>query len=354
LSRWRWLILYVIYKISLFDNFSKEATDMKTLSTWSGKTTFEYQGSIKDGATIIFGNKRSKIKVTKDKFIDLLKNFSNQTINVGTSKTDPPEGSLGAWLKENVTKIAIASYVAPILIEEEYAERGVAPNIKLINKQSNGEISSDPEMTLKELIGKLQGIVSKGGLTSEAISNAKVALKNLGYSYDDDSFPTLKNTNSFQDNSRVTPMNLAEALLWKLGKWKSYKKFTQHFTDDSSKPTKTDVVFFAFAKHLKDPKNPIYDQHAIRAIWAICGNLDGEEKNKCKNLLMTAKGTWKQTGSGKHTVDCYNIFMKHIDEIVKAGASKKEIDLLLMPLGQALKDNSKDYKEFSELCSWVK
>ena len=42
---------------------------------------------------------------------------------MGTSRTEPPEDSIGAWLLMNVTPVAIASYVGPILVLEGYARR---------------------------------------------------------------------------------------------------------------------------------------------------------------------------------------------------------------------------------------
>jgi hypothetical protein len=42
---------------------------------------------------------------------------------MGTSRDNPPTGSVGAWLQENVTKTAIASYVGPILLSEGLASR---------------------------------------------------------------------------------------------------------------------------------------------------------------------------------------------------------------------------------------
>ena len=213
----------------------------------------------------------------------------------------------------------------------------------------------DNNTALKNLIRSLQESVNKEGMTKDFILEATKTLQQIDskYSYNHDTFPALENTNLFEDESNDSPSNLAEALLWKLGKWKSYKNFAQQYADDSSKPNKTNVVFYAFARHLKDSENPIYDQHAIRAIWAICGNMfNKEEKEKCEELLLDKKGKWKQTGSGKHAIECYSIFLDHINEISKVGASKREIDLLLMPLGQALKLHSKNYKEFSDMCNF--
>ena len=205
---------------------------------------------------------------------------------------------------------------------------------------------------LRILIMTLRDYIKNGGMTSEVVSKATQELKVIGHVYDHNIFPRLSNTESFLDESEDSPRNLAEALLWKLGKWKSYKKFAQYYVDDVSKPSNTDVVFFAFARHLKDKNNPIYDQHAIRAMWAISDKLNSDEKNKCKKLLIDKKGKWKATGTGGSATDCYRIFLNHIDDMVKGGASKRENDLLLMPLGQALKEYSENYDEFCQLCGW--
>jgi len=134
--------------------------------------------------------------------------------------------------------------------------------------------------TLKELIASLQKIIMGNGIDKGSIENLIKALSDMGFQYDDKKFPALKGTENFIDTSGETPTNLAEALLWKLGKWQSYKEFAANYTNDDSEPTKQNVVFFAFAKHLKDKEYPIYDQHAIRALWAICGKLTATERKK--------------------------------------------------------------------------
>ncbi|MDT8386767.1 MAG: hypothetical protein RQ736_04595 [Thiogranum sp.] len=75
---------------------------------------------------------------------------------------------------------------------------------------------------------------------------------------------------------------IAEALLWKMGKWNIYKDFVNNYNSSDSLAKKTDVVFAAFAKHLRDSANPVYDQHALRAMWAINANLVSQEKEQCK------------------------------------------------------------------------
>ncbi len=208
---------------------------------------------------------------------------------------------------------------------------------------------------LKDLITRLQKHIKNKSMGDKEIDEETKKLSEIGYKYDDRRFPELVNTEKFTNTSKDTPANLAESLLWKLGKWQSYKSFAAKFENVQSKPTKTDVVFFAFAKHLKDKSNPIYDQHAIRALWAICSTLSLDEKKKCRSLLFDGKDRWKKSGSGGETISCYRLFVKHIEELVRdsGGSLKKgEIDRLLMPLGQAIKKNTNTHDDFLQLCGW--
>ncbi len=47
--------------------------------------------------------------------------LSGKVDKMGTSRTTLPRGNVGDWLQGNVTKIAMASYVGPILMNEDYA-----------------------------------------------------------------------------------------------------------------------------------------------------------------------------------------------------------------------------------------
>jgi hypothetical protein len=95
---------------------------MPKLPTWDERSSFTYEGLVKKGTTIFYGQS-GRQKVSPDAYRDLLKTFSGQLVNIGTSRDNPPPGSVGAWLKANVTKTAIASYVGRILIKEGYAEK---------------------------------------------------------------------------------------------------------------------------------------------------------------------------------------------------------------------------------------
>jgi hypothetical protein len=93
-------------------------------ATWGGNSQFDYSGSIATGTDIHYGkNNKYRIKISGSQYAELLAHFSGQEVLVGTDRVDPPAGSLGEWLKKNVTKTASASYVAPLLIQEGYAVR---------------------------------------------------------------------------------------------------------------------------------------------------------------------------------------------------------------------------------------
>ncbi len=98
----------------------------KKLPTWANKSDFKYDGSLQTGLVIYFGSGYSEeIKVPKTMCQQLLAAFSGKTVPMGTSRTSPPSDSVGSWLKSNVSKTAIASYVGAILLHEKYAVRGI-------------------------------------------------------------------------------------------------------------------------------------------------------------------------------------------------------------------------------------
>lgn len=213
--------------------------------------------------------------------------------------------------------------------------------------------------SMENLINHLQVNVKEKKIDGKLIASAISYLVDLGYEpYDKEKFPTLVNTESFNSTIGSTPENLAEALLWKLGKWPVYKTFVENYKNDDLEVSSTGgVVLSAFAKHLHDNDRPIYDQHAIRAIWAIC-ELDEKEQALCKNLLVKKSGEWKDTGSGDDG-SCYQLFVSWIKKIcTENNLDHRDWDTLLMPLGQALKKSTRtkktdksDYQNFIDICN---
>jgi hypothetical protein len=176
-------------------------------------------------------------------------------------------------------------------------------------------------------------------------------LSELGFQYDQETYPVLSKTELFLPNTEDSPQNLAEALLWKLGKWPSYKNFVRYYDGKDKKPKKSDIIFFTFAKHLEDNNNPIFDQHTLRSMWAVDSSLKREEGTLCKQFLMTNKGKWKPSGSGSSGMQCYDLYKRFIKRVQSFYNDIKRLDMLLMSLGQALKTNTRDYGEFRDFCN---
>lgn len=92
------------------------------VDTWGGRSEFEYQGNLQQGTVIIYGA-NNHITVTAEQYQQLIIHFAGQNVTISPSRTDPETGSLENWLHQHVTRTAIASYVAPILVLEGVAVR---------------------------------------------------------------------------------------------------------------------------------------------------------------------------------------------------------------------------------------
>jgi DNA-3-methyladenine glycosylase I len=100
-----------------------------TLSTWAGRKTFQYDGSVKEGTLVYCGREfRNRYDVPADQYAAMLATFSGQELCIGTSRTPPPDGSLGKWLTDRYGQYGMTSYIGPILIREGYAVRGSRPD----------------------------------------------------------------------------------------------------------------------------------------------------------------------------------------------------------------------------------
>jgi hypothetical protein len=113
-------ILLKIDEVSANNQPYDKEFDTIELKTLSRNRSFRYKGSVKEGTTIFFGQDRVEV-IRVDQYKKMLATFTGKRVPIGTSFNNPGAGSLGAWLQSNVTKRAIASYVAPILIKEDYA-----------------------------------------------------------------------------------------------------------------------------------------------------------------------------------------------------------------------------------------
>jgi len=95
---------------------------MKELETWGGRSKFKYSGSVEKGTNIVFKS-GTFLYFSSNEYKGLLNYFSGKTVNIGTSRTEPPSGSLGYWIEINFNKMGSTSFISSILINEGYAER---------------------------------------------------------------------------------------------------------------------------------------------------------------------------------------------------------------------------------------
>jgi len=103
--------------------------ETKISHTWAGKTEFSYFGSVSEGTTIpLYGSQR--VFISASHYESLLDRFQGCTVDLGAS-FKPLGGSIGDWLRSNVTKTKIAPQVGAILIAEGYAKRIGKDGIKI-------------------------------------------------------------------------------------------------------------------------------------------------------------------------------------------------------------------------------
>ncbi len=96
-----------------------------TLPTWGGRKMFQYDGSVAAGTTVYCGvDFAYSYRVEAEEYAAMIDEFAGQEVTIGTSRSDPPRGSLGEWFTERFNQYGMTSYVGPILIKEGYAARG--------------------------------------------------------------------------------------------------------------------------------------------------------------------------------------------------------------------------------------
>lgn len=94
------------------------------LITWSGRCKFRYTGSVKSGVKILYGSdSKYAVTLTSADFVRLPDHFAGRKVRLNTSRTAALPGSVGDWIRSNITKTAITSCLGPILISEGYASK---------------------------------------------------------------------------------------------------------------------------------------------------------------------------------------------------------------------------------------
>jgi hypothetical protein len=125
---------------------------------------------------------------------------------------------------------------------------------------------------LEKIVTTLRDLIQKCTLDADAYQSATTKLAEQNYGYNA-KFPPLILSNFSWSSLRLgAPETLAEALLWKRGRWNIYKTFVNYYSNPSILSKSIDTVFFAFAKHLQDSKlQYAIDIHSARS-WRLNRN----------------------------------------------------------------------------------
>lgn len=92
------------------------------MATWARQAPFRFRARQDGGFDLEFGQAQSRT-IDGAQLRVLLNTFKGRTVLTGTSHTNPPAGSLGAWLLTNLGGASTASYFAPVLEHMGYAAR---------------------------------------------------------------------------------------------------------------------------------------------------------------------------------------------------------------------------------------
>ncbi len=101
------------------------------MNTWSEMGQFAYDGCVKMGTTISYGDDDS-VHVTAENYMALRFAFIGRVAEVGASYTSAAVGSMGEWLFNHLNTQGIMQYVAVILVREGYAIRESDTHIRVI------------------------------------------------------------------------------------------------------------------------------------------------------------------------------------------------------------------------------
>jgi hypothetical protein len=99
--------------------------------TWGGRSTFDYNGCIETGTEIFFGTNEHQT-ITAQQWQLLRRQFIGHVVEIGTSRDNPPTGSMGEWFYQNIHHQALMSYVGVILVREYYAVRENDTQIRVV------------------------------------------------------------------------------------------------------------------------------------------------------------------------------------------------------------------------------
>lgn len=186
------------------------------------------------------------------------------------------------------------------------------------------------------------------------VGGAISRLKELGWEYDANKYPDLFPDGAAEisapSETPRAPQTAAEAYIWKQGKWKNYLDFLRDLKsarEGNKGDPGTRLVYWAFARHCANPdENRIFDQHALRALWAITG----EDWELAEGYLF-ATSHGKTSPTTKDGATLHQQFLDRLRERFGRKATRwKDVDRLLMPLGKALKKGVQTREDFHQAC----
>ena len=209
---------------------------------------------------------------------------------------------------------------------------------------------------IKNLVSDARAGFAKG-VGKKEVDGFKIRLKSIRsvFVYDDERYPNLAHRGEYVARRSDYPVSLAEAYIWKRGDWKKYRNFCEYYSMEGAPDKERSApVFFYFARHLADKNNAIYDQHGLRAAWALSSGTVPDMEEKLKEALLTREKKWQKSGKAKAMHECHEFYVEFIDSIVKKSAplTREELDHFLMPLGKAIKILTKSYSDFVCIRGW--
>lgn len=101
---------------------------------------------------------------------------------------------------------------------------------------------------LENIVTTLRGRIQKFTLDADASQSATTKLVEQNYGYNAELFSLIPSNFSWSSPRLGAPESLAEALLWKMGKWNIYKTFVNYYSNPSILSKSTDTVFFCICQ----------------------------------------------------------------------------------------------------------
>jgi hypothetical protein len=217
--------------------------------------------------------------------------------------------------------------------------------------------NKEKRKNLKKMVTQIRSaLLGKRPIDLDKYKSGLAAL-GKSYTYKTTQYPDFELPSDLKHRTSDTPTNLAEAFIWKTTFWNKYGKFVDAYKNGGP-PQGDYITFWAYAMYLRNPDLPIFDQHALRAVWALSSTVKVSDLSNLREFLL-AGDSWELYAKGSTAKKCYDYFVRRVGSLAGDRLDIREFDKVLMPLGKALKDfstngrgaYSSDYASFCEICS---